>query len=366
MVVIKPDSGEVQAAFQFANTNVDPIEAGLALIQESILREELTFLASDDHKGRLSASPENEKVADWLIEELRKIEIGPLGGSEYRQRFTMNVGPTSGSSTANIIGVLPGTDPNLREEYIVVGAHMDHAGTLGRGYTCSNGGENQICNGADDNGSGTIAVLNIARALAKVRSSLKRSIIIMWFSGEEEGLIGSKHYVANPIVPLNKTVYMMNLDMVGYMRSYGGLAALGGGTSARGQSILQELNQKYSDVSIRISQQPGGGSDHAPFMNRGIPGVFLHTGVQNNTNYHKTSDTPDKIDYPGMLAATKIGFETLVKLASDTQEVADYSLTGRQPFVSEEELQQSCHHLIQNPFAEDIGFSLDFRYGNQP
>lgn len=372
LIVIAPDTNTVLAKFQIQSVSgqdvsgTDPVELGLAEIKKSTLQTELTYLASDDYNGRLAATPENDRAADWIIGELKKLNIQPLRDGDYRQKFALNVGPMSGQTSSNIVSLLPGNDPDLKDEYIIIGAHMDHAGTLNRGYTCSNGGSNQICNGADDNGSGTIAVLNIARALAKVRAHIKRSVIIMWFSGEEEGLIGSKYYVANPLVPLNQTVYMINLDMVGYLGSFGGLAALGGGTSASGRSILETLNTKYSDVSIRISDQPGGGSDHAPFMNRGIPGVFFHTGVKNNPNYHKTSDTADKIDYQGMFNATKIAFETLLHMATLSQEVADYSLVGRQPFVSEEELEQACHHLIENPFAEDIGFELDFQYGNKP
>src|SRR5690606_22696263 len=97
------------------------VEAGLALIQESTLREQLGFLASDSFNGRLAATPENDKAADWLIGELQKLEIKPLSGTDYRQRFTLAVGPTSGRQTANIISVLPGQDPQLKDEYIVVG-----------------------------------------------------------------------------------------------------------------------------------------------------------------------------------------------------------------------------------------------------
>ncbi len=177
---------------------VDPIAAGLAKIQVETMRKELTHLASDDFNGRLAGTKDNEKAADFLIANLKELNIQPLPGNDYRQSFTLPVGPARGKSTANIIGYLPGTDPVLKDRYIVIGAHMDHAGTLSYGYTCGRGNSNttsnkNICNGADDNGSGTIAVLNVAKALSAARQSLKRSVIIMWFTGEEEGLLGSKH-----------------------------------------------------------------------------------------------------------------------------------------------------------------------------
>lgn len=355
---------QVISKFRLTDSTVNPIDAGLALIAEANLRRELTDLASDGRNGRLAGTPENEQAAESIIVRLKEMGIEPARPNTYLQEFTLAVGPMAGKKTANIVATLPGTDPALKGEYVVIGAHMDHAGTLQRGYTCSPGGSgDNICNGADDNGSGTIAVLNVAKALAATRANLKRTVVLIWFSGEEEGLLGSRHYVRNdPIFPLNKTVYMINLDMVGYMSSNGNaLAALGGGTSNVGEKIIEEIGRKYPDRSVRISVRAGGGSDHVPFMEKGIPGVFFHTGVANNRNYHKTSDSPDKIDYAGMLMATKVAFETVYRVANDTSLSVRFA-GERAPLVTEEEAQQTCHHLMQNPFiAETLP---DFKNGN--
>jgi Zn-dependent M28 family amino/carboxypeptidase len=209
-----------------------------------------------------------------------------------------------------------------------------------------------------------VSVLNVAKALASIRGSLKRSVVIMWFSGEEEGLLGSKYYVNNsPIIPLNKTVYMINLDMVGYMKSNGNtLAALGGGTSEVGERLLKEIGTKYQDRKISVTARAGGGSDHVPFMAKGIPGVFLHTGVSNNKSYHRTSDTAEKVDYAGMEMAAKVAFELTERVANEASLSDSLTLTDvRAPFVTEEEMQQTCHHLMQNPFVEE---ALDFSLGN--
>ena len=186
----------------------------------------------------------------------------------------------------------------------------------------------------------------------------------MWFSGEELGLEGSWHYISNPVFPLEKTVYMINMDMVGYMSSYGQrLAALGGETSPEGSQILNEINQKYQTTEIQQTAKAGGGSDHVPFMSEGIPGVFFHTGVRNNSNYHRTSDTADLIDFDGLELTAKIAFETLYQISNVERRsfLSVKASQGKRPsLVSEYEKKQTCHHLGLNPHANQ----LDFTFGN--
>ena len=364
--IINVGTGETLGRIKFmAAGSSDPVATGIALIREDAMKTDLQKFSSDDMNGRLAGTEDNEKAAAMIVAELKTLGINPARGSDYLQPFTVSTGPMNSKKTSNIVAMLPGQDPLLKDEFIVIGAHMDHAGTLSRGYTCSKGaaGSNSICNGADDNGSGTISVLHVAKALAAVRGSLKRSVIIMWFSGEEEGLLGSYYYVGkDPIVPIAKTVYMINMDMVGYMKSNGNqLAALGGGTSRAGQTILEAIGQKYQDRKIKITEKAGGGSDHVPFMAKGVPGVFLHTGVANNTNYHKTSDTSDKIDYAGMHLAAKVAFELTVRMAKDESERGIFLTEDRSPLVTEEEMAQTCHHLMKNPFVEE---ALNFTNGN--
>ena len=238
---------------------------------------------------------------------------------------------------------------------------MDHAGTLSLGYTCSPGerGSNEICNGADDNGSGTIGILNVVKALVKVKEHLKRSVVVVWFSGEELGLEGSWHYVRNPIFPLDKTVYMMNLDMIGYAHTNNNrVSALGGGTSDSAENHIRELNRKYNYIETDITPSAGGGSDHVPFMAEGIPGVFFHTGVSNNTNYHRTSDTADKISYEGLTTIAEMSFELIHFVANDSSFSVPVGALGtpikRPALVTEEEKKQSCHHLILNPYVDKV------------
>lgn len=341
----------------------DPLEHGLATIDVNKMREELSFITKDEYNGRLSGTPGNVQVVDYIINHLKELGVQSAQTGNYRQTFTIKNGPTKGKETSNIVALFPGNDPVLKNEYVVIGAHVDHAGTLDLGYTCSSGGGgDKICNGADDNGSGTISVLNITKALASVRTHLKRSVVVMWFSGEELGLEGSWHYVRNPIFPLEKTVYMINLDMVGYMKSYGNkIAALGSGTSDRGEAILKVIQDRYPNREIEFSERAGGGSDHVPFMQEGIPGVFFHTGVSNNPNYHRTSDAPEKIDYEGMHIAAKMAFEQVFTVANDADiSSTKFTLLGkREPLITPEEAKQSCHHLILNPYVDKITKFMD-------
>ena len=331
------------------------LDAGLGQFALQTIKDELTFITQDKFEGRLSATRENDEIADYLIAELKKLNIKPVFGDNYRQQFKMPNGPTAGKATNNIIGLIEGSDPVLKNEYVVIGAHMDHTGTLDRGYTCNGGSGDVICNGADDNGSGTIAVLNVAKALAASRGMLKRSVLIMWFSGEEEGLVGSKYYVANPAIPLKNHVFMVNLDMVGYSKSFGdAIAAIGTVTSKWADKTARELSKKYPSHKLRFTEKVEGGSDHAPFMNNGIPGIFYHTGVSNNPNYHRTTDHVDKVDFDGMLVAGKLAYETVMAagMTSELSSQTGMSLVGVKKFVSDADASKGCHYLMDYKYID--------------
>jgi hypothetical protein len=350
-------TGQQLLRFRLKNLVSDgSISDALSMLSIDSLREELTFITQDKFRGRLAGTPENREIGDFIINQLKQMKIEPVF-SDYRQDFPMTTGPTKGRTSSNIIGLIEGSDPQLKNEYVVIGAHMDHTGTLELGYTCSPGGRaDSICNGADDNGSGTVTLLNVAKSLAAMRGSLKRSVLVMWFSGEEEGLLGSRHYVANPAVPLNKHVFMINLDMVGYAKTFGdAIAAIGTVTSKWGGAKVRELSRKYTSHKIKFTEKVDGGSDHAPFMNRGVPGVFYHTGVSNNPNYHRTSDHVDRIDFDGMLVAGKLALETVVA-ASEAPELTRSAGLGlvalQEKFVSDAEAAKGCHYLADYKYID--------------
>jgi len=196
----------------------------------------------------------------------------------------------------NVAGLIEGSDPVLKNEYIVIGAHYDHLG-IDQLLEASmyKGKEKLIHHGADDNASGTTGVLEISEKLAAIRSQLKRSIIFVAFSGEELGILGSTYFVNNPPIELKNIVAMLNMDMIGRLNNDNALTVIGAGTSSKWKDLLNEKN-KYG-FKLAFSDGGLGGSDHQSFSNKGIPVLFFFTGM--HSDYHKPSDTPDKINTSG-------------------------------------------------------------------
>jgi len=203
----------------------------------------------------------------------------------------------------NIIGVLLGTDAKLKDEAIVIGAHYDHLGRGGQGSMAPNSMD--VHHGADDNASGTSAIIELARKFAAEKKN-KRTILFMAFSGEEEGLLGSKAYVAAPVWPLEKTVAMLNLDMVGRLND-NKLNVGGIGTASEWNELVKRNNDILFDTdsgygvggkfALTLSEDGYGPSDHASFYGKKVPVLFFFTGT--HLDYHKPSDTADKINFEG-------------------------------------------------------------------
>ena len=209
----------------------------------------------------------------------------------------------------NVIGVLEGTDPQLKNEAIIIGAHYDH---LGRGGSSSlSPNSTDIHYGADDNASGTSAMLELARHFAKEKKN-KRTLIFMAFGGEEEGLLGSKHYVNNPVWPLEKTITMINLDMIGRLNE-NKLTVGGIGTAGEWKKSVESINAdllsllyltntpartRIGGFNLQLNEDGFGPSDHSSFYGKQIPVLFFFTGT--HTDYHKPTDTFEKINYAGL------------------------------------------------------------------
>jgi aminopeptidase YwaD len=187
----------------------------------------------------------------------------------------------------NVVGILEGSDPVLKNETIILGAHYDHLGRGGEGSLAPRSGE--IHHGADDNASGTAGLIELARVLGAQRPKLKRTLVFMAFGGEEEGLLGSNYYVNHPLVPLDKTIAMINMDMIGRMKD-SKLMIGGVGTATEWRPLLAQ-----TDFSLTLSDDGFGPSDHSSFYSKRIPVLFFFTGT--HTDYHKPSDTFDKINY---------------------------------------------------------------------
>jgi hypothetical protein len=212
------------------------------------------------------------------------------------------------SPSFNVIGVLPGSDPKLKGEAIVIGAHYDHLGLGGEG-SGSLSARTGIHHGADDNASGVAGLIELARMLSLTKP--RRTIVFIAFSGEEEGLIGSSFYVNHPIVPLANTVAMINMDMIGRMKE-NKLIVGGIGTASDWRSIVNDRNAltglKAAHATtnsvwtaqpfvLALSEDGYGPSDHSSFYAKRVPVLFFWTGTHDD--YHKPSDTADKINYEG-------------------------------------------------------------------
>jgi hypothetical protein len=195
----------------------------------------------------------------------------------------------------NVVGVLPGNDPALRDQAIIIGGHYDHLG-LGDNGSMSPQLHGQIHHGADDNASGTAGVLELARMFASEKTN-RRTFVFMAYAGEEMGLLGSAHYVENPLLPLDKMIAMLNLDMIG--RAKEDKLFMGGvGTSPDFRRMVAEENVSTStgpapDFDIDYSDSGYDASDHMSFAKKNIPVMFFFTGL--HADYHRPSDTWDKL-----------------------------------------------------------------------
>ncbi len=214
---------------------------------------------------------------------------------------------TTRATVNNVLAWLPGQS----DEYVIVGAHYDH---LGRGNFDSLAPSQigQIHPGADDNASGTAGVLELARLLAPERGQLKRSILFMNFSGEELGLLGSAAWVKHPTRPLEKAVAMLNMDMIGRIKD--DKVYIGGvGTGSTFKAVLE---QAQKDAPFKIEYSAGGysSSDHTSFVAKKIPVLFFFSGL--HSDYHKPSDTWDKINAPSAARLLDLVENAVVQLAN--------------------------------------------------
>ncbi len=204
----------------------------------------------------------------------------------------------------NIVGLVEGSDPKLKNEYVIVGAHFDHLG-WGTENSLYRGKTPQIHNGADDNASGVAAILYLAEQIAM--NPPKRSVLFIAFNAEEEGLLGSSHFVKNSLVPLENIVLMMNFDMVGRMQN-NKLNVFGTGTSTTFEKVVDSL-AAIDSLLLTKGSEGYGPSDHSSFYGAKIPVMFMFTGA--HSDYHMPTDDPEKIDADGILKVCNFALKIL-------------------------------------------------------
>jgi len=220
------------------------------------------------------------------------------------------------TQTGNVIAVLEPADLEAMET-VIVGAHYDHVGWGAYGSLAP--GTKAIHNGADDNASGSIALLTLAERLSEQAGKLNRRVVLIWFSGEERGLLGSKHYVGQPIYPLDETVAMLNLDMVGRLADEK-LTVFGVGSSKVWDEWLNTIENE-TELNFFRKQKSLGPSDHAPFYQAGIPVLHLFTGL--HEDYHRPTDDVDEINAQGVSRVVDVLEALVLNLAEGTERL-DY------------------------------------------
>jgi Zn-dependent M28 family amino/carboxypeptidase len=287
------------------------------------LKTHLTIVASDEMQGRDTGSKGQKKAGEYLISQYKKNQIPfPKGAKDYYQRipaaFLNAISDENLPDSENIWAYIEGSEkPN---EIIVISAHYDHVGTK----------DGEIYNGADDDGSGTVALLEIAQAFAKAKKEghgPKRSILFLHMTGEEHGLHGSRYYSENPLFPLANTITDINIDMIGrrdeaHAKSNNYVYIIGSDyLSTDLYTICEDANKKYVHLNLDYTYNDRNDpnrfyyrSDHYNFAKNGIPSVFLFNGV--HADYHKPSDKVEKIEFDALAKRAKLGFATAWELAN--------------------------------------------------
>lgn len=279
---------------------------------ENRLRMDVEFLSSDKMAGRNTPSPELDLCADYIADKLKSRGIKPGNQDSY---FQITNWRNSESKVRNVIGILPGTDPALKNEYVFLTAHYDHLGTK-KGQTEGD----TIYNGANDNGSGTAAVLGVASLLEK--SKPKRTIVFMTFYGEEKGLVGSSFYVKNPIFPLKATNAVINIEQIGRTDDSEGPRVNAISMTGFELSDLGKLmNDVGSSLKVGTTGHPTnsfayfGASDNLPFAAAGVPAHTVCTAYD-FPDYHKVGDSAEKLDYKNMSVIVQVISKGLLEVAN--------------------------------------------------
>lgn len=266
------------------------------------MKDDVTFLSSDELEGRKTGTAGERKAADYIVEQFSTIGLAPAGTEGFYQSYevtpsqnphempTISEGDSLTIKSNNVIGLID----NPGEEIIIIGAHYDHLG-YGGVSSLFRGDSAQVHNGADDNASGVAVMIQLAERLKAGR--LKKDVLFIAFSGEEEGLWGSNYFSKNATVDLKHVTAMINLDMVGRLDEQRGLAIHGVGTSPVWTDIISKANNDSLQLVFRESGV--GPSDHTSFYLQDLPVLHFFTGQ--HEDYHKPGDDADKLNYDGMV-----------------------------------------------------------------
>lgn len=281
---------------------------------EEQLRKTVSYLASDDLQGRLAGTDGEMKAAVYIADQLQNSGLKPIV-HPFSYSVKLNPHDENSSKNINAKNVYAYLD-NKAAKTIVIGAHYDHLGKNEHHNSTLANSYGQIHNGADDNASGVAAVMELARMFSKNKNKEKANYVFAFFSGEEDGLMGSKALAAKLKEDYPNIVTMINLDMVGRLNKDKDLTVGGVGTSP----LFGDLTKKFkpAGMNIAVDSSGVGPSDHTSFYLQGIPVLFLFTGT--HTDYHKPSDDTERINFAGLKMITQYVFGMANQL-SETEKI---------------------------------------------
>lgn len=282
------------------------------------IRADVRYLADDAREGRGVGTVGLDSAAAYLARRFRAAGLAPGGTDGYYQTFRLDpsapavahAGITVDGPIRNVVGVLPGRG-GLAREAVVIGAHYDHLGLGGMG-SLDPDSTGVVHNGADDNASGTAALMETGRILAARRAGERRTIVFVAFTAEELGLIGSEHYARQAAEAGGATYAMLNFDMVGRLGA-DSLVAIGAGSAAEWRVLVDSVNARHG-LPVSFLSDPWGRSDHSSFYARQIP--VLHFFTNTHTDYHRTTDDWDKIDAVGAARVAALAADLAWTLAT--------------------------------------------------
>jgi len=282
------------------------------------LLDDIRFLSEDRLQGRMTGSAGADSAASYLARRFSQVGLQPAAGGWFQSFTVGREAPAARQAQTgvligkNVIGILPGRDPVLRNQAIILGAHYDHLGLGGFG-SLDPDSTGLVHNGADDNASGAAALIQVAARLAA--SPPARTVVFIAFSGEELGLLGSAHYVKQPIYPLASTLAMVNLDMVGRLRN-GRLIVYGARSAKEFPALLDSLNW-YAGFDLKAQGDGYGPSDHSSFYAAKRPVLHLFTDL--HEDYHRTTDDWPKVNYDGLKRVADFSLGLVTALANRTK-----------------------------------------------
>ena len=292
------------------------MRAALESITAGELQRHVNVLADDAFEGRGAGSRGGRAAGVYLGQQFRRLGLrgaGDDGG--YYQPF--------GAGYRNILGLLEGSDPLLKKQVVLVGAHYDHVGYGNAGN--SNGPIGYIHNGADDNASGVAGLLETAQAMTQFAGRSRRTVLFALWDGEEQGLLGSKHWIARPTLPLERVAIVLNLDMIGRLRN--SRVEVLGTRSGYGLRRLVSRQNVEGELRLDFTWELKSNSDHHPFYQRGIPILMPHTGL--HEDYHRPTDDAHGVSAAGMQSVSRLLFRIVNELAN-AQRVTRFRAAGRE------------------------------------